>query len=60
VPGAMRKAAEGNSAGQTGCSAGLGQDVRDLCTEVRVLEAPVNSAVVVNVVYLAPVLGFAA
>jgi len=56
----MRKAAEGNSAGQTGCSAGLGQDVRDLCTEVRVLEAPVNSAVVVNVVYLAPVLGFAA
>jgi len=38
----------------------VGQDVRDLRTEVRVLEARVNSAVIVNVgAYLAPVLGFA-
>ena len=39
----------------------VGQDVRDLRTEVRVLEARVNSAVIINVsAYLAPVLGFVA
>ena len=39
----------------------VGQDVRDLRTEVRVLEARVNSAVTVHVgAYLALVLGFAA
>ena len=38
----------------------VGQDVRDI-PEVRVFEARVNSAVIVNVgAYLAPVLGFAA
>lgn len=39
----------------------VGQDVRDLRTEVRVLEARVSSAELVNVgAYLAPILGFAA